>query len=801
MSDDSASDQTPCLSKTDVDALLSDCLGDQDVKRLSAHLEFCEKCQAHLEQRTSLNNIELGNSHQQEMWNALTRESDDHPNSVINRLADSGLLGRDSDSTTASVLPHDTNTEFRTVEIPRYVLPCLSIVGFQILKQIGRGGMGTVYAAHQQSLNRKVAIKVLRSSSSPEGRRRFQHETQAIGRLEHQHIVRAYDAGEINGRSYIVTELINGSDLARHVRENGPMDVGQACDFVRQAAMGLQAAHSAGLVHRDVKPSNLMTTEDGIVKVLDLGLAGVNTSVALPGAQSDEQTVMGSLDYMSPEQAQDFRNANVQSDIYSLGCSLYTLLHGRPPFADASTATAKLLAHAHGDRPDLSTSRDDVPLGLLALIRRMVDIDPTQRPESMATVAEQLVPFCDAKPVARQVVRIATFGDGDFRGRGSLWRFLMAAAMGGFILILGVITVRFKDGSTMRIETDRRVAEVTFEANDPSTTSNIDASKPVFADAAVSDEFSPKAVDPNSYPQLVRTLMGFEAPINAFCFGRSTSEAYSVCLGGRVVHWDLETGEPTEIYRFESQRVGGVAELTPDGKSLLFATDKGLSSLNLDTGKPSWTEPASANLWTKVIPGLDLLVHGRDRNLAIRKISDGTLVVRRIRRSSQFAPVFTNDTKLMTFCHRINGDVLLFGSFAKLDTNSIRTFSADNFHATDVAFAPDQKHLIAVGTTDTMIWEIDTGAVIHQHQTRNKRPQMFLEPIGASRLFLTLQGAIRDQLLVWDPITGSEHSTVAVPPTSRFVVSEDGQYVLTTDFMSDRNFLNRGLRLWKLEID
>ena len=184
--------------------------------------------------------------------------------------------------------------------------------------------MGTVYKALHTRLKRLVALKLLpeHRTQNPEALARFQREMEAVGQLDHPHLVRAHDAGEAEGQHYLVMEFLDGIDLAHLVRRTGPFLVADACEAVRQAAMGLQHAHEHGLVHRDVKPSNLMLSTDGMVKVLDLGLARLCPETPVEEDVTASGQVMGSADYMAPEQCLDARDVDGRADIYSLGGTL-----------------------------------------------------------------------------------------------------------------------------------------------------------------------------------------------------------------------------------------------------------------------------------------------------------------------------------------------------------------------------------------------------------------------------------------------------------------------------------------------
>ncbi len=204
---------------------------------------------------------------------------------------------------------------------------------YRVLALLGAGGMGAVYKAEHRLMERLVALKVMaaRLLGNAAMVERFRREVKAAARLAHPNIVTAHDAEQAGDLHFLVMEYVEGTDLARVVAERGPLPVGEACDYVRQAAMGLQHAHEHGMIHRDIKPHNLMLTPQGTVKMLDFGLARLaGEAGSQPGGGTAQGTVLGTVDYMAPEQADDAHQADIRSDIYSLGCTLYHLLSGRP---------------------------------------------------------------------------------------------------------------------------------------------------------------------------------------------------------------------------------------------------------------------------------------------------------------------------------------------------------------------------------------------------------------------------------------------------------------------------------------
>jgi serine/threonine protein kinase len=275
----------------------------------------------------------------------------------------------------------------------------LVIGGYLILDRLGRGGMGLVFKARHRRMKRLVALKILPPSYSDDASAvlRFRREAEAVARLGHPNIVAALDAGEFRGLHFFVMEYVEGSDLAALVKGEGPMAVDRALDCLEQAARGLKAAHERGIYHRDIKPSNLMLDAGRTLKILDLGLARMEKEADFLGAAGPDEdltrpgALMGTVAFMSPEQAYNAQDADHRSDIYSLGCTLYFLLTGDPPYSGV-TRMACLLAHRERPIPDLRRSRPDVPPRLDDALRRML----AKAPEARYQAIDELIAEVDA---------------------------------------------------------------------------------------------------------------------------------------------------------------------------------------------------------------------------------------------------------------------------------------------------------------------------------------------------------------------------------------------------------------------
>ena len=269
---------------------------------------------------------------------------------------------------------------------------------YDLLKKLGQGGMGTVYKARHTRLKRVVALKVLPKNRLEDevAVARFEREMEAVGRLDHPNIVRAMDAREVDRIRFLVMEYVDGLDLSEVVDRCGPLSIADASETIRQAALGLECSRENGLVHRDVKPSNLMLTTDGQVKVLDLGLAQIQEAEALGEEVTGVGQVMGTPDYISPEQALESHTVDIRTDVYSLGCTLYCLLVGHPPFTgpDYDTPMKKVTGHIRDTVPPIGVLKPDVPKPIARLLERMLEKDPKQRVASPSEVVGVLAPFC-----------------------------------------------------------------------------------------------------------------------------------------------------------------------------------------------------------------------------------------------------------------------------------------------------------------------------------------------------------------------------------------------------------------------
>jgi serine/threonine protein kinase len=268
---------------------------------------------------------------------------------------------------------------------------------YRILRRIETGGMGIVFKAQDLRTGRLVAFKVLTPALTREDAavRQFEREIELAGRIQHPNLATLLDAGETDGLRFLVTEYIEGFNLKQLVRRHGELGVAEGAELIKQAAEALESIHALGVVHRDVKPSNLLLSNHGAVVVLDWGLARAAGLVPKEDRLEEEGAMLGTFDYMAPEQWDNPECADERSDVYSLGCTLYHLLTGSAPFSglEHETLHQKRTGHQEEDPPSLANLRPDVPEHLRWVLERVLAKDPTARFRSASEVADALEPF------------------------------------------------------------------------------------------------------------------------------------------------------------------------------------------------------------------------------------------------------------------------------------------------------------------------------------------------------------------------------------------------------------------------
>ncbi len=317
------------------------------------------------------------------------------------RLVDTSSLGETIAAQLQTGTPEggsDFELEAKSVKLNQQNIPreLFEHPRYRIVRQLGVGGMGVVYQAEHRMMERLVALKVVNSHllSSKEALERFHREVKAAAKLTHRNIVTAFDAEQAGDLHFLVMEYVEGVNLFELVAERGQLPVLYACNYIMQVAQGLKHAFNCKMVHRDIKPQNLMRTPRGTIKVLDFGLARFASQQpeSIDSALTGIGATVGTPDYIAPEQARDSRDADIRSDIYSLGCTFYFLLAGRVPFTE-KTPLEKIMGHLQKEPKNLSEYRSDIPDEVVQIISRMMAKEPAKRYQTPGEVVEALKPF------------------------------------------------------------------------------------------------------------------------------------------------------------------------------------------------------------------------------------------------------------------------------------------------------------------------------------------------------------------------------------------------------------------------
>ena len=380
-----------CPTIDELRALSLGKLSEEQSDEILGHLPDCETCQAELATASSVEDTLAGH-----LCNAEPAENYRDEAECQHALAKAlGALA--------------STQSFDDLEISR-VLP--KVLGeYEMVRPVGRGGMGTVYLARHTKLGRFVAMKVLSSHRlmQPRMRQRFETEMRAIGQLSHPNIVTAYDAREVDELTVLVTEFVDGLDVGQILKRTGRLSVSNACEIAMQTAFALQYIDEQGLVHRDIKPSNVMIGKTGNVKLLDLALARLQMGDGERVEMTATGQAMGTADYIAPEQVNDSRHVDIRADIYALGCTLFKMLSGQPPFEDDRypTAFSKMTAHVSAVPSSIDRLVPDVPSELATFVQSMMAKDPNDRPQQPGEVVTLLTKFAsctDLKSLLEQAI-------------------------------------------------------------------------------------------------------------------------------------------------------------------------------------------------------------------------------------------------------------------------------------------------------------------------------------------------------------------------------------------------------------
>jgi tRNA A-37 threonylcarbamoyl transferase component Bud32 len=339
------------------------------------------------------------------------------------KLRDAGSMPADPAKLAQFLVRDALLTYFQAEQLLQGKYKRFSLGKYKVLERLGSGGMGTVFLCEHKLMRRRVAVKVLPipKSGDEASIKRFYREAKAVAALDHPNIVRAYDLDQDDNLHFLVMEWVDGTNLHDLVKKFGPLDVARACHYVYGAAVGLQHAHEIGLVHRDIKPGNILIDRSGVVKILDLGLARLTHDTEDNLTRQNDENVLGTADYLAPEQAMDSHTVDIRADIYSLGATFYFLLTASPPFPEGSVAQ-KLIWHQNRQPRPVQSLRPEVPDELAAVVERMMAKEPAKRYATPAEVMAALAPWVAAPippPAEREMPALSpAVAGGAAAGRG-----------------------------------------------------------------------------------------------------------------------------------------------------------------------------------------------------------------------------------------------------------------------------------------------------------------------------------------------------------------------------------------------
>jgi WD40 repeat protein len=690
---------------------------------------------------------------------------------------------------------------------------------YRVLGLLGSGGMGAVYKAEHRLMERVVALKVMTRAlvGSAATVERFRREFKASARLSHPNIVAAYDAEQAGDLPFLVMEYVEGTDLARWVAERGPLPAEEACEYVRQAALGLQHAHEHGMIHRDIKPHNLMRTPDGTVKILDFGLARLVAEAGSgQGGVTGQGILLGTVDYLAPEQADDARQADIRSDIYSLGCTLYHLLSGRPPFPQG-TVVQKIMAHTQRDPLPLDELRPDLPPGLARVVSRLMAKSPDDRYQTPAEVCEALAPFAGQTvvldPAPAAAGRTKDKGQRTKRTKRFASRPLVLCTLALALAALAAAAVyRVQtDNGELVITTDNPDVEVVIKQNgklvrivDTKTNKEVKLESGLYdlelkgqpddlklsldkvtirrgETVVATVERRPKEVAEKAGE--VRRFEGHRGGIIGVSYAPDGRHVLSTSYDQTVRLWDVSTGK--EVRRFEGHTAWPYAAvLSPDGRHVLSGGDDLVLRIwDAQTGKE--LRPGEGHT-----RGITWIAVSPDSRRALTGSWDGTVRLWKVESGEQLRVLEGHTDVVQSVAFSPDGKRALSAGNDKMvrlwDLETGKELRSLEGHAGPVmsaAFSPDGRRALSGSMDKTVrLWDVDTGKQLRCLEGHTSPvTQVAFTPDGRHALSAASPEGDEEGercVRVWDLGTGKDLHRVETGVANRMAVSPDGRYAV-----------------------
>jgi serine/threonine protein kinase len=693
---------------------------------------------------------------------------------------------------------------------------------FRIIRELGRGGMGVIYLAEHRVLEKPVALKVISPAvlDNPQALSRFQAEVKAAGKLDHQNIARAYDADQAGELHFLVMEFVEGQSLAQLLERKGQLPVTAACHCACQAALGLQHAFEKGMAHRDIKPQNLMLTPKGQVKVLDFGLARLRGERKRAGlTQAD--SFMGTPEYVAPEQAADARQADTRADIYSLGCTLYALLAGRPPFQE-DTVVKLVLAHIEQEPRPLHELRPDVPPELSAVVAKMLAKDPARRFQRPVEVAQALAPFTKpgAKPARPSPPAVkdatadppaaSTQDDSEPAPRksrrerepeatepevgappGKVWKpatvavgvvfVVVAVAAGAFLLLRGTGRETAATGPALaedRPGSDKR------PPLPPATGRATEGQRDVEPADTPAADIDP---DPAGPVGEVRQFTGHTGGIRRLAVSPDGRRILTASFDKTFRLWDVAGGRELRQWDGHAGEAVHGAVFLPDGNRVLTCgKDKSVHLWDLKSGRiiRSFTGHTQG-VWQVAVSGDGRLAAscGSESTVFFWDVETGKVLHRLEGNEGGVEMVTLSGDGRLALTGSMKGPIRLWD--AEKGTE-LRRFPGHADFVLGLAFLPGNKLLLSAGTDRTVrLWDVEGGKEVRQFQGLSAGvTSATLSPDGKQALTGCEDGTVR----LWDVQTGKElHHfqgpkeivwTVAFSPDGRHAYSAGNDQVV-----------------------